>query len=258
MDDLKGQFALDQYIMNHVQNAQQWHLPFLPPIHLPGFLTLHGLMLLIATGLLLILLLRPRHAESRIPSKWGNALEILVLFIRDEVAVPCLGPEDGKKLTPLFCTFFIFILFLNLMGMIPFFSTATANFNVTGALALITLCFMIFGAMYKNGIKGFSHALIPSGVPVPLLFLLVPIEFVGLFIKAFALMIRLFANMLAGHIVILALLGLIIILGYFTLPFMFVMALAIYLLEVFVAFLQAYIFTLLSAMFIGLMYHPAH
>ena len=143
------------------------------------------------------------------------------------------------------------------MGLVPLFSSATANVNVTGALAAITLCFMVFGSIYKNGIAGFFKVFIPSGVPVPILIILTPIEFLGLLIKSFALMIRLFANMLAGHIAILALLGLVVVLGLAGLP-MIVLALFISLVEVFVVFLQAYIFTLLSAIFIGQMYHPEH
>jgi len=143
------------------------------------------------------------------------------------------------------------------MGLIPLFVTATANINVTGGLALITLSFMIIGTVIRNGMKGFCQAIIPSGVPIPVLFILVPIEIVGLFIKAFALMIRLFANMFAGHIVIFSLLGLVVLMGYVALPAIF-LALFINVLEILVAFLQAYIFTLLSAMFIGQMFHPAH
>jgi len=98
---------------------------------------------------------------------------------------------------------------------------------------------------------------VPSGIPLPVLFLIVPIEILGLFIKTFALTIRLFANMLSGHVTIAALLGLIILLGYVALPMMF-LALFIYLLEVLVVFIQAYVFTFLSAIFIGQMYHPEH
>ena len=161
-------------------------------------------------------------------------------------------------MTPLLFTFFFFILGLNLLGLIPFFAAATSNVNVTGGLALVTLSFMIFGAIYKNGLIGFLKAFIPSGVPPVIAVLLFPIEFAGLFIKAFALMIRLFANMLAGHIVILAILGLVVLIGVAALPPALFLAVFISLLEVFVVFLQAYIFTLLSAMFIGQVYHPAH
>jgi F-type H+-transporting ATPase subunit a len=116
---------------------------------------------------------------------------------------------------------------------------------------------MIFGAMYRHGVVGFFKGFIPHGIPWFVLIIMVPIEIVGLFIKSMALMIRLFANMLAGHIVIFSLLGLIFVFGLVALPIM-VMALGIYLLEVFVAIFQAFIFTLLSAVFIGQRYHPAH
>ena len=114
-----------------------------------------------------------------------------------------------------------------------------------------------FENIYKNGLKGFFSALIPSGVPAPILIILLPIEFVGLLIKSFALMIRLFANMLAGHIVLISLLGVVVLMGAKALPAV-LLACGIYFLELFVAFLQAYIFTLLSAMFVGSMYHPDH
>ncbi|MFA5060057.1 MAG: F0F1 ATP synthase subunit A [Candidatus Omnitrophota bacterium] len=250
-------FNLEQYIMHHVTNAHQWRLPFLPPLELPSFLSLHALMLFFCAAFLIVLFVFCFNKKDRVPHGMTNLLEAFVVFIRDDIAVNCLGEKDGRKMTPLFCTFFFFILGLNLMGLIPLFSTATANVNVTAALALVTLSFMIFGAIYKNGFMGFVKALVPSGVPAPILIILVPIEVLGLFIKTFALTIRLFANMLAGHIVIFALLGLVVLLGFAALPAV-VLALFIYVVEILVCFLQAYIFTLLSAMFIGQMYHPAH
>ena len=192
-----------------------------------------------------------------VPHGLTNLLEIFVLFIRDQISIPSLGEKDGRRMAPLFCSFFFFILGLNLLGLIPIFRAATGNVNVTGALALVTLTFMIFGSIYKNGFMGFVKVFMPSGVPWPILILLTPVEFIGMFIKAFALTIRLFANMLAGHIVIYALLGLIVIFGWAALPAM-ALAMGVYFLELFIAFLQAYIFTLLSAMFIGQMVHPEH
>jgi len=255
---MQESFNLDQYINHHLMNSTEWHIPFLPTIHLPELITLHGLMLFICSGFLFLLFGVLYNKQTRVPTGLTNCLEIFVIFIRDDICISSLGEEDGRKMTPLFCTFFFFVLGLNLMGLIPLFSTATANINVTAALALITLSFMIFGAIIKNGLGGFFKAFIPSGVPIPVLFILFPIELVGLFIKAFALMIRLFANMLAGHIIIISLLGLVILLGYVALLPAVALALFINVLEILVAFLQAYIFTLLSAMFIGQMYHPAH
>ena len=251
------EFNLEKYIMHHVQNSYEWHVPFLPPIHLPSWLSLHGLMIIITAVLLIFLFCFVYRKDQRVPMGITNALEAFVTFIRDEIALPYLGEEDGRKMTPLFCTFFFFILGMNLLGIIPLFSTATGNVNVTGALALITLSFMVIGAISKNGIGGFLKSFIPSGIPVAVLIILVPLEIIGVFIKAFALMIRLFANMLAGHIVIFSLVGLVGLLGFIALPSV-LLALFILLLELFVAFLQAYIFTLLSAMFIGQTYHPEH
>jgi F-type H+-transporting ATPase subunit a len=254
---MKAPFKLEEYVIEHMRDSNEWHLPFLPPVHLPSFLSLHGLMLIICSALLIVLFCFVYKKNQRVPEGLTNLLEAFVLFIRDQIAVKNFGEEDGRRMTPLFCTFFFFILGLNLMGMVPLFVTATANPNITGALAVVVLMFMVFGAIYKNGLKGFWRALAPAGVPGPVLFLLVPIEFIGLFIKAFSLTVRLFANMLGGHIVIFSLLGLIVLFGLSALPSL-ILAVFIGLLEIFVAFLQAYIFTVLSATFIGQMYRPEH
>ncbi|MBL8013394.1 MAG: F0F1 ATP synthase subunit A [Candidatus Omnitrophica bacterium] len=238
-------------------NSHEWHIPFLPPVKLPVFLSLHALMIVIWSVLLLIVFLILYRKNQRVPTGITNALEAFVQFIRDDIAVPSLGQKDGVHYTPLLCTFFFFILGLNLIGMIPLFATATANINVTFALSFIVLLFLTVGTMLRNGIGGFFHALTPAGVPILILPIIVALELLGVFIKATALTVRLFANMLAGHMVILTLLGLIVMYGLIALPAL-ALAVAISALEVFVAFLQAYIFTLLSAAFIGQMYHPDH
>lgn len=250
-------FDLESFIMHHVRNSDHWNVPFVGPVALPPHLTLHGFMILVWAFLLIVIFCFAYQRKARVPTGMTNLLETLIIFIRDEISISCLGHEDGRKMAPLFITFFFFIVGLNLLGLIPLFATATSNVNVTGALAIVTLCFMIFGSIYKNGFVGFIKSFIPSGVPVPVLVIVTPIEFVGMFIKAFALMIRLFANMLAGHIVVLALVGLVGLLGFVALPSV-ILAVFILILEVFVSFLQAYIFTLLSAMFMGQMYHPEH
>lgn len=254
---MNAPFDLEEYILHHMQDSHQWRLPFLPPLQLPYFLSLHGLMLIIASLLLIAIFCFIYDKKQRAPRGLTNLLELLVIFIRDDIAKKNLGEDDGRRMTPFLCTMFFFILTLNLMGLIPVFSTATANPNVTGALAFFTLCFMIFGTLYRGGLKGFQKALMPSGVPVGILVILVPIEILGLFIKTGALTIRLFANMLAGHMVIFAMLGLVLLLGLVALPSV-LLAACIGVLEVFIAFLQAYIFTLLTAVFIGQMYHPHH
>lgn len=242
--------------MHHVTDSHHWALPFVD-VHLPPWLSLHGVMLILGALLLILTFGLAFRRRDPVPSGFANLLEVFVKFVRDNISIANLGEEDGRRLAPLFCSFFFFILTLNLMGLVPVFATATGNVNVTAGLALVTLGFMIFGGIYRNGLGGFLHAFIPHGVPWPVLILLVPIEFMGMFIKAFALTIRLFANMFAGHIVVFALLGLVVIYGAPALPSV-ALALGIYLLEVFVCFLQAYVFTLLSAMFISQIHHPAH
>ena len=248
--------ALTEYVLGHVANSYEWHLPFGVHINLPPWLSLHALMLVIVSTAL-VALFSMLYRRDRVPSGLTNLLETLIVFVRDDICIPNLGKEDGRRLAPLILTFFFFILGLNLIGLIPIFATATGNVNVTGALALITLSMMIFGAILKNGIGGFIGTFIPHGVPLPVLVILTPIEFIGIFIKAFALMIRLFANLLAGHIALFCIIGLLYVVGIAALPALG-MAVGIYCLEIFVAFLQAYVFSLLSAMFIGMMLHPEH
>ncbi|MDZ8118633.1 F0F1 ATP synthase subunit A [Pontiella agarivorans] len=248
---------VNQWVMHHVTDSGEWHTP-LWSLHLPPWMSNNAVMLIVASLLLIISFgAFYRYQDRKAPRGWTNALEALVLFVRNEISIAYLGPKDGRKMAPLFLTFFFFILTCNLMGLCPLFSTATGNINVTFGLASVTFFFMVFGAMYVNGPIRFFKAFAPEGVPWPILIILMPIEMIGLVIKCVALTIRLFANMLAGHIVVFSLVGLLVTFGYWALPALG-MALAINLLEVFIAFLQAYVFTVLSAMFIGEMYHPAH
>jgi F-type H+-transporting ATPase subunit a len=254
--DQRGELV-NQWIMHHVTDSDSWHT-ILWNLHLPSWMSNNALMLIFA-GLILLFIFKGlfRHQEGRAPRGWTNALEALILFIRNDICIANLGEKDGRKLTPLFLTFFFFIVTCNLMGLIPLFSTATGNINVTFGLATVTFSFMVFGAMYVNGPIAFFKSFAPTGVPWPILILIVPLEMIGLVIKCAALTIRLFANMLAGHIVVFSLIGLLVMFGFAALPAL-VMALAINIMEIFIAFLQAYVFSLLSAMFIGQMYHPAH
>ncbi len=244
-------------VLHHVADSHVFELPGGFALQLPPWLSVHAIMVVLAAVLLTTLLWAACRRYSGVPRGPALALELFVLFVRDKIATAYLGKEDGPAFTPFFCTLFLFILTMNLIGLVPCFRTPTGNVNVTGALALLVLGTMIIGSVWRHGLLGFFKTFIPHGVPWPVLFVLVPIEFIGLFIKAFALMIRLFANMLAGHIVLLSLLGLVIIFGAAGLPAV-VMALAIDLMEVGVAILQAYIFTLLSAVFIGQTLHPEH
>ena len=250
-------FQLDQFIIHHITDSSQWHLPF-GVVHLPEPLTIQKLMVIL-TGILMIwIFCFVYRKQDRVPKGFTNFLEVFILHIRNDLAIEFLGEEDGKRLTPLFLTFFFFILFLNVLGLIPIFpTTATANVFTTGALAFITFTLMTAGGMAKHGVLNYMKLFILPGVPKPILLLLTPLEVLSLFIRAGALTVRLFANMFAGHIVILSILGLVVTLGLVALPAI-AMALFVYVLEVFVAFLQAYIFTFLSAIFIGQIYHPQH
>ena len=156
-------------------------------------------------------------------------------------------------------TIFFFVLFCNLLGLIPYSATATGNISVTAGLAICIFLVMIGSGMANNGFFGFFKSLIPSGVPPLLLIILIPVELISLFVKPFALCVRLFANMVGGHVAILVFLSLIIIMqnewiAIGAVPF----AAAIYLLEIFVGFVQAFVFTLLSTVFIGMAAHPDH
>ena len=257
-------FRLDQYIMHHIMDSNVWHLPFLPPVHLPGFLTIQRMILILGAVCVVIVFCGLYRKGDRVPKGLTNLLEVFILHIRNDLSIEFLGQEDGLRLAPLFLTFFFFILFMNMLGLIPIFpTTATANVSVTGALAFVTFVLMTIGGMAKHGFLQYMKIFVLPGVPAPLLILLTPLEILSVFIRAFALMILLFANMLAGHMMILALIGIVTVIGvgwfklFVAVPAV-VIATAISGLELFVAFLQAYIFILLTAVFVGQMYHPEH
>jgi F-type H+-transporting ATPase subunit a len=200
-----------------------------------------------------------------VPRGIGAAVEGLVLFIRDDVAEPNIGHGDGRRFTPLLCSFFFFILVAALVGLLPFSATSTGNIAVTLALAIVSFMAQQWAGISKYGVFGHFHNLVPPGLPVWLLPIMIPVEILSMFTKPFALTVRLFANMLAGHMVITTLLLLIPLMGQLNpfagiamSPVSIVLAVFIMLLEVLVAFIQAYIFTLLSAIFIGMYAHPAH
>ncbi|GAO01794.1 F0F1 ATP synthase subunit A [Anaeromyxobacter sp. PSR-1] len=216
--------------------------------------TKHVMMMWFASALLLVVVLAAVRKKSLVPRGLYNFIEVLVAFVRNEIAVKNIGEKDADRFVPYLVTAFFFILFLNLFGLIPFSATATANLSVTVALALFTFFITQYAAIRAMGVGGYL-AHLTGGVPkslAPLWIIMIPVEFLGLFTKPFALTVRLFANMVAGHFVILALLGLIFALGTPWVAFGSVpMALGIFLLELFVAFVQAYIFTMLSSLFIG-------
>lgn len=216
--------------------------------------TKHVVMMWIASALLLVIVLLAVRKRGLVPRGAYNFVELLVAFVRNEIALKNIGERDGDRFVPYLVTAFFFILFMNLFGLVPFAATSTANLSVTVAMALFTFVITQYAAIRAMGVGGYL-AHLTGGVPkslAPLWIIMIPVEFLGLFTKPFALTVRLFANMVAGHFVILALLGLIFALGTPWVAFASVpMALGIFLLELFVAFVQAYIFTMLSALFIG-------
>ncbi|BDG03493.1 F0F1 ATP synthase subunit A [Anaeromyxobacter oryzae] len=215
--------------------------------------TKHVVMMWIASLLLLVVVLAAVRKKSVVPRGLYNFIEVLVAFVRNEIAVKNIGEKDADRFTPYLVTAFFFILFLNLFGLLPFAATATANISVTVMMAIFTWVITQYAQIKAQGIGGyFAH--LTGGVPkslFPLWFIMIPVEFLGLFTKPFALTVRLFANMVAGHFVILALLGLIFVISPWVAFGAVPMALSIFMLELFVAFVQAYIFTMLSSLFIG-------
>ncbi len=260
----KAEEASSGFIIHHVMDNYKLFGVFpMPRIHLFGIdfsITNHVGFLFIAAIIVFILFSRMAKAyqKSLVPSGFNNLLEILVVFIRDDVVKPTLG-EGYEKFLPYLLTVFFFILTANLLGLVPYGSTATGDIAVTAGLATISFIVIQAAGMIKNGVFGFFKGLIPHGIPVwitPIMFI---IEILGIFTKPFALAIRLFANMTAGHVVIFSLIGLIFILHtLWVSPVSVGFALFIYLLEILVAFIQAYIFTILTSLFIGMAVHQEH
>ena len=213
----------------------------------------------LASAILLGITFSVRNNLLLVPKgRLAQALEAMVQFIRDDIVKPNLK-EDWKAFMPLFSTFFFFVLMNNTIGMIPYLANPTGSLSVTGMLAGMTFLTIIGGGIRKNGVGGFLRSFVPSDVPVFILPIIVLAEVLGLFTKSFALAIRLFANMIAGHIVILTLFGLIYILQSWLLaPFMIVTNLAMSVLEILIVLIQTYVFTYLSAIFVGMSVHPEH
>lgn len=256
--------ASSDFIIHHVMDNYKLFGVFpLPRIHLFGIdlsITNHVAFLFFAAIIVLILFSRMAKAyqNSLVPSGFNTLLEVLVVFIRDEVVKPTLG-EGYQKYLPYLLTVFFFILTANLLGLLPYGTTATGDIAVTTALATIAFLVIQGAGMAKNGVIGYFKGLMPHGIPTWILPVMFIVEILGIFTKPFALAIRLFANMTAGHVVILSLIGLIFILKtIYVAPVSVGFALFIYLLEILVAFIQAYIFTILTSLFIGMAVHQEH
>ncbi len=217
-----------------------------------------SVVMIFLTGLLMFLLFRglaTSYAKNgSIPKGLGRFFEPIVLYIRDDIAISNIGEKKYKKYMPFLLTVFFFIWFLNMFGLTPLGVNVTGNIAVTTALAILTFIITNF-----TGTKTYwMHLFNPLGdsMPwygkLPLYIILIPIEILGIFIKPFSLLIRLYANMQAGHIVVMSLIGLMFIFkSWIGSPLSFGLAFAISLIEILVALLQAYIFTMLSALYFG-------
>ena len=295
-------FNAGEVILEHVSNSSLDH-PILHIPHIAGIdfsVTKHVMMLwLVAGGLFLVITFATRRylsQERRIPTGFMNALEWLVQAIRDSIVLPNVGAKFVKTWTPLILTLFVFILASNAVGLIPVFevlglvdrfllsnspesdslinsvlhggTTATANYNVTAALAVITFVSIIVAGTMAHGFVAHWKNLVPSGLAWPIYILLIPIELMGMIVKPFALTMRLAANMAGGHIAILSILSLVFIFNQvFDSPALgtgvgvavaMPLAVGISALEIIVVMVQAYVFTLLTSVFIGMAINVHH
>ena len=264
-------------IVHHIGNSHELELPFVT-VHLPQWEPIHigplaidlsptkHLVFMLAAAFIVALtfILSARavaraQAQGRPAKGFAGTMEAIALFIRQEVVLPNVG-HHGEGFVPYLLTLFFFILVMNLLGLLPWGSTATGNIAVTAALALMAFVTIEVAGMRALGLKGYLNTIfyLPPGLPGPLkpimLVIMTPVEIIGKLSKPFALAVRLFANMTAGHVLVLALIGLTFLFqSYIVGAGASVLATAIMLLELFVAFLQAFVFTLLTSVFIGLM-----
>ena len=291
-------FNAGKTIIEHVSNSPLSEpLIHLPPVFGIDFsVTKHVLMLwLVSTVIFFVVTFAVRRylrQDRQIPSGFMNALEAGVDFIRESIVRPNVGDKWVDTYTPLLVTLFVFILGANAIGLIPIFDvlnllnhtvlhsphdsffskmleggvTATGNFNVTAALATITFFTIIIAGARAHGFVKHWKNMVPHGLPLPVTLFLIPIEIMGMLVRPFALTMRLAANMTGGHIAILAILSFVFIFNVQFGPaagmgiglFSLVLAALISALEIIVVLVQAYVFTLLSAVFIGMAIHAHH
>jgi F-type H+-transporting ATPase subunit a len=250
----------------------RWPDTHLGPITVNLTPTKHVVFMLITAALVFIVMrltgraLARQRAHEQAPKGFAAAMEGFVLFIRNDVAIANIGHE-GAQFAPLIMTLFFFILFANLLGLVPWGSSVTGNLAVTASLAILVFLTIEIGGMKKLGFRGYMGTIFmqvpgmsgPGAVAMSVA--MAPIEILGKLVKPFALAVRLFGNMTAGHFVILSMFGIIVLFWHLTGwnyaigGVTVALVVGVMLLELFVAFLQAYVFALLSAVFIGLMQH---
>jgi F-type H+-transporting ATPase subunit a len=256
----------------HVNDANGLELPFGIELHLPrilGFQLTKFMVLELLAAVLMVVVFVPlarRLARGDLPKgRFWNLFEALVLFVRDGIARPGLGRKEATRFLPVILTMFFFILFCNLAGMFPWMGSPTATINVTGPLALVTFCVGVGAGMKKYGVLGFWAGLCPPmDVPVAMRVILTPmmivLETFGLIVRYGVLAVRLLANMFGGHLGLAVLISFISMAAgsvawYLVAPTTMLVAVAINMLELFIAVLQAYVFSFLAALFIGMAVH---
>ncbi len=271
---------LPDFIQHHIGDATEiefggghWSLEPLSidPIHIGSVVidlspTRH-MVIMVVVALLVLAIFVPlagtlrKRGKEKAPSGFANAMEAMIIYFRDDVVRPNIG-QGADAFTPFILTIFFFILGMNLIGLTPLGITPTANLSVTAALAVISFFVIEVSGFRVLGPKGYAKTIfyLPPGLPtymqLPMLAILTPVEFLGKLTKPFALAVRLLANMTAGHMLILALMGMIFVLQSYVVGVVSVaMASALMILDLFIAFLQAYIFAMLTSVFIGLMRH---
>jgi F-type H+-transporting ATPase subunit a len=273
-------------IMHHTADAYvidlsplfRWEYgKFLPDLHVGGLVlnltpTRHVFFLMLAALLVFLTMyvagraLERQRAHEQAPRGFAGMVEAMVLWVREDVAIANIG-HHGAAFAPYIMSLFFFLLYANLLGLLPWGASATGNIAVTGGMAIISLLVIEISGMRALGTKGYLRTIFPpipgmKGAPaVALSIAMAPIEFLGKLVKPFALAVRLFGNMTAGHFVILALFGLIFLFGQIAVWRWAIaigsasLVLGIMLLELIVAFVQAYVFTLITAVLIGVNQH---
>jgi F-type H+-transporting ATPase subunit a len=262
------QHTSDSHVVELPFGLGEWHLPTgwrlfgidISPTRHVVFLFLAALLVML-TVWYAAWRVQQRHREGKAPKGFGAAVEAVALFVRDDIAIANIG-HNGAKFAPYILTLFFFVLYCNLLGLFPWGATPTGNLMVTATLAALTFVITEVSGFFTLGPKGYLKTIVfvPPGMhglgAVAMAGLMTPIELISKLVKPFALCLRLFANMTAGHFVILALLGLIFLFGNWVVAAGSVgFVLFMMLLELLVAFLQAYIFALLTSVFIGMLQH---
>jgi F-type H+-transporting ATPase subunit a len=259
-------------LADHVKDADAFEFPFHKAWDLPNIFGLQitkFMVLELVVAILLVLIFVPLGRKIRdgkpVKGRFWNMMEAMVLFLRNEVVRPSVGRHDADRFLPLILTLFFFILFCNLIGLPPWCGSPTASINTTAPLALVAFLAGISSGMKKYGVLKFWLGLCPSmELPAAMKIVLVPmilvLEIVGLLIKHCILAVRLLANMFGGHLVLAMIIGFIpamagSMMWYGVTPMAVLGGVAISMLELFVAFLQAYIFAFLAALFIGMNVH---